>query len=96
MTGKGPSIKDLTHMINNVMGQNVLTERQLNHILQGAKKAGEQKGMSGVLDYLMHVTQADVSKEELQQFANTVRSNPQVGKEMLEGKKRHIPRRRPR
>lgn len=88
MTGKGPSIKELTQMINSVMGQNVLTEKQLNHILQGAKKAGEREGMSGVLEYLMHVTQADVSKDELQQFADTVRSNPQVGMDMLKGRKR--------
>jgi len=87
MTNKGPSVKELTLMINSVLGQNVLTEQQLNHILQGAKKAHQQGGMNAVLDYLMRVTQADVGKQELKQFADSVRANPKMGMDILQGKR---------
>ncbi|GAA5344069.1 hypothetical protein PLACP1_02290 [Planifilum fimeticola] len=87
MTNKGPSVKELTQMINSVLGQSVLTEQQMNHILQGAKKAHQQGGMGAVLDYLMKVTQADVSKQELKQFADSIRSNPKVGMDILQGRR---------
>lgn len=87
MTNMGPSVKELTQMINSVLGQNVLTEQQLNHILQGAKRAHQQGGMSAVLDYLMRVTQADVGKQELKQFADSVRANPKMGMDILQGRK---------
>lgn len=88
MAGNGPSIKELTQMINSILGQQVLTEQQLKNILEGAKKAGEKGGMSAVLDYLMHVTQADVEKKELQQFADSVRNNPQMGMDILHGRRK--------
>lgn len=87
MPGKGPSAKDMTQMINSVMGSNVLTEQQLNQILAGAKRAHERGGMSAVLDYLMKVTQADVDKGELNKFANSIQRNPKLGMDMLQGKK---------
>jgi len=87
MTSKGPSVKELTQMINSVLGQSVLTEQQMNNILQGAKKAHQQGGMSAVLDYLMKVTQADVGKQELKQFADSVRTNPKLGMDILQGRK---------
>ena len=43
--------------------------------------------MGAVLDYLMRVTQADVSKQELKQFADSIRSNPKVGMDILQGKR---------
>ncbi|MDR6227426.1 hypothetical protein [Desmospora profundinema] len=95
MAGKGPSVKQMTEMINNMMGQRVLTEQQLNQILAGAKRANERGGMSAVLDYLMKVTQADVEKGELQDFAKDVQRNPQLGMDLLEGK-RKVPRGRNR
>jgi hypothetical protein len=88
MAGKGPSVKEMTQLINSVMGQNVLTEQQLNQILQGAKKANERGGMPAVLDYLMKVTQADVEKEEISRFADIVQQNPQMGMDILNGKKK--------
>lgn len=87
MTNRGPSVKELTQMINSVLGQSVLTEQQMNNILQGAKKAHQQGGMSAVLDYLMKVTHADVGKDELKQFADSIRSNPKMGMDILQGKR---------
>lgn len=87
MTNRGPSVKELTQMINSVLGQSVLTEQQLNQILQGAKKAHQQGGMNAVLDYLMKVTHADVGKDELKQFADSIRSNPKMGMDILQGKR---------
>ncbi|PTM59975.1 hypothetical protein [Desmospora activa] len=91
MAGEGPSVKQLTEMINSMMGQRVLTEQQLNQILAGAKRANERGGMGAVLDYLMKVTQADVEKGELQDFAQDIKRNPQLGMDFLQGKRR-IPR----
>jgi hypothetical protein len=87
MTNRGPSVKELTQMINSVLGQSVLTEQQLNQILQGAKKAHQQGGMNAVLDYLMRVTHADVGKQELKQFADSVQSNPKMGMDILQGRR---------
>lgn len=74
-------------MINTVMGQHVLSEEQLKQIMNGAKKAFDRGGMPSVVDYLMKVTQADVDKDEVNQFAETIRANPQLGKDILEGRK---------
>ncbi|WP_028778134.1 hypothetical protein [Shimazuella kribbensis] len=82
-----PDLKQLTNMINAVMGQRVLNEQQLGQILAGAKRAFDRGGMPLVIEYLMKVTQADVDKEEVTQFAETIRSNPQLGRDILEGKK---------
>jgi hypothetical protein len=83
-----PSIKELTQMINGVMGDEVLTEQQLEQILQGAKRANDRGGMGAVLDYLMKVTQTDVNKKELREFADNVKSNPKMGMDILRGKKK--------
>jgi hypothetical protein len=88
MSGNDFTIKDLAQMINEVMGQRVLTEQQLEKILDGAKKAHEKGGMNAVLEYLMKVTQADVDYNDLKQFADTVKSDPNLGKDILQGKKR--------
>ena len=82
----GPSFKDLTNMINSVMGQDVLTEKQLEQIMSGAKKANDREGIEGVLGYLMKVTQADVDQDELKEFANQVQEDPGLGMEILQGK----------
>jgi hypothetical protein len=87
MAMSNQTMKQLTEMINTIMGQKVLTERQLAQIMQGAKHAKERGGMEAVLEYLIHVTQADVSKEELQQFADVVQQNPQMGMDILKGRK---------
>lgn len=81
-----PSLKQLTQMINTIMGQRVLSEEQLGQIMAGAKKAFDRGGMPQVIDYLMKVTQADVDKDELTQFAESVRANPQLGRDILEGR----------
>jgi hypothetical protein len=89
MTGKntpGPSFKDLTNMINSVMGQDVLTEKQMEQIMNGAKKANERDGIEGVLGYLMKVTQADVDQSELKEFAHQVQEDPSLGLDILQGK----------
>lgn len=83
----GPDLGQLTNMINSVMGQKVLSEQQLAQIMAGAKRAFDRGGMPLVVEYLMKVTQADVDKEEVTQFAETIRANPQLGKDILEGKK---------
>jgi hypothetical protein len=36
----------------------------------------------------MKVTQADVDYNDLKQFADTVKSDPNLGKDILQGKKR--------
>lgn len=87
MSRKGPSLKDLTQMINTVMGQPVLSEKQMERIMHGAKKAHDQGGMDAVLEYLMKVTQADVDFGELKNFANQIQKNPRKGLDILKGKK---------
>lgn len=84
---KEPTLGQLTNMINAVMGQKVLSEEQLGQIMDGAKRAFDRGGMPLVIEYLMKVTQADVDKNEVEQFAETIRANPQLGKDILEGKK---------
>lgn len=84
---QGPSMKNLAQMINNIMGHRVLSEQQLNKIMEGAKKVYEKGGMPAVIQYLMRVTQADVDAQELTQFAENVKNNPQLGMDILEGKK---------
>ncbi|EGK11825.1 30S ribosomal protein S7 [Desmospora sp. 8437] len=88
MPGKGPSTKEMAQLINNVMGHNVLTEQQLKQILQGAKRVHERGGMPAVLDYLMKVTQVDVDRGELEQFADNIQKNPQMGMDILQGKRK--------
>jgi hypothetical protein len=80
-----PSTKELTRMINSVLGQKVLTEHQLEQIQKGAMQAYRKGGMDGMIWYLMHVTGADVDPNEMRKFADFIRSNPQVGKNILEG-----------
>ncbi|SDX50803.1 hypothetical protein SAMN05444487_1218 [Marininema mesophilum] len=87
MKGKGPNHKEMTQLINTMMGKDVLTEKQLGQILEGARRANERGGMSSVLDYLMKVTQADVDKKELTDFADSVRNNPDMGMDLLKGKR---------
>lgn len=91
MSGNVPPMRNLADMINHVMGQKVLTEQQLEQIMREAGKERDQGGMTAVLEYLMKVTQADVEMDELKQFANHVKSNPDLGMDILQGKKR-IPR----
>jgi hypothetical protein len=88
MSENGLNIKELTQMINQIMGGRVLTEAQLEQIMRGARKAHEQGGMPAVLQYLMHVTQADVDYRELKQFADQVKSDPGLGMDYLKGKKK--------
>ncbi|MCS1350101.1 hypothetical protein [Mechercharimyces sp. CAU 1602] len=85
---KGPSMKDLADMINGVMGHQVLTEQQMAQIMGGAKEALDRGGMAAVIDYLMRVTQADVNKNDLMKFAESVASNPQIGKDILSGRRK--------
>lgn len=91
MSGNVPPMGNLADMINHVMGQKVLTEQQLEQIMQGAEKARDKGGMTAVLEYLMKVTHADVEMDELKQFANHVKSNPDLGMDILRGEKR-VPR----
>ncbi|SEM69510.1 hypothetical protein [Lihuaxuella thermophila] len=87
MSGNGLPMQNLADMINQVMGKKVLTEQQLEQIMQGAQKALGQGGMTAVLEYLMKVTQADVEMDELVQFSHRVKSNPDLGMDILQGKK---------
>lgn len=93
MAGNSPSTREMVQLINNVLGQHVLSEQQLNQIMKGAKKAHERGGMASVLEYLMKVTQADVEKGEVEQFAKSVQKDPQKGMDILQGK-RKAPRNR--
>lgn len=88
MEEKQVNVEQLTQMINAVMGKEVLTAEKLRKILNGAVKAREHGGMDAVWEYLLKVTQADVDPQEIQQFANQVQSNPQLGMEILSGNKR--------
>lgn len=94
MSGQGLTMKQLAEMINGVMGRNVLNEHQLQQIMEGARRANDRGGMSAVLDYLMKVTQADIDKSELHRFADQVQSNPQMGMDILLGKKKPSSRRK--
>lgn len=87
MPTQGFSMKQLADMINGILGRNVLTEHQLQQIMEGAKRANQAGGMSAVLDYLIKVTQADVDKRELQKFADQIQANPRLGLEILKGRK---------
>lgn len=93
MSGNGPSMRDLTQMINSIMGHQVLSEQQLQQIMSGAKRAHDRGGMNAVLEYLMKVTQADVDMRELKEFAKDVKANPHKGMDILQGKKR-LPRKK--
>ncbi|SFX44317.1 hypothetical protein SAMN04487866_10815 [Thermoactinomyces sp. DSM 45891] len=93
---QGPTMQSLVKMINNIMGHNVLSEQQLNKILEGAKKIYDKGGMPAVIQYLMKVTQADVDAQELTQFAENVKNNPQIGMDILEGKKSIRPQKKKR
>lgn len=88
MSNQGLSMKQLAEMINGIMGRNVLSERQLQQIMEGAKRANREGGMSAVLDYLLRVTQADVDKGDLKRFADQIQANPQLGMDILKGRKR--------
>jgi hypothetical protein len=83
--GNTLSNKEMTRMINSLLGQKVLTEAQLKKIQKGAKQAYHKGGMNGMIRYLMRVTGADVDPNELRAFADLIQSNPQVGKNILEG-----------
>ncbi|WP_044642184.1 hypothetical protein [Risungbinella massiliensis] len=87
MSQQNGDLKSLTNMINSFLGTRVLSEQQLNVIMQGAKTAFDRGGMPAVIEYLMKVTQADVDKNELTRFAENVRKNPQIGKDILDGKR---------
>jgi len=95
VANQGISMKQLTNMINGMIGQKVLTEQQLQQIMLGAQKANQEGGMSAVLDYLLKVTQADVDKRELKRFADQVKANPQLGMDILKGRQKpNLKRRR--
>jgi hypothetical protein len=93
LAGNGITIKDLVQMINSVMGQRVLSEQQMEQILEGAKRAHNKGGMNAVLEYLMKVTRADVDFKELKEFADSVRADPSLGMDIIQGKRR-IPRKK--
>ncbi|MBA4543660.1 MULTISPECIES: hypothetical protein [Thermoactinomyces] len=93
MAGNEITVKDLVQMINSVMGQRVLTEQQMEQILAGAKRAHDRGGMNAVLEYLMKVTRADVDFKELKQFADSIRADPSLGMDILQGKKK-VPRKK--
>ncbi|MBD1370917.1 hypothetical protein IC620_00890 [Hazenella sp. IB182357] len=88
------SMKDLTQMINGIMGQKVLSEQQLERIMDGAKLAHQKGGMPSVLEYLMKVTQADVDMKDLKKFADDVQHNPNMGMDILKGNKNIKPNKR--
>lgn len=70
-----PSTKQLAQMINQVLGQNVMSPSKLENILRHAKKAHDRNGLDGMLEYLQHVTKAPVSKQELRQFGRSVKQS---------------------
>lgn len=77
------------------MGTKVLSEQQLKIIMNGAQTAFDRGGMPAVVEYLMKVTQADVDKNELTKFAENVRRNPQIGRDILEGKRKlNVPKKK--
>lgn len=83
-----PSTKQLAQWINQVMGQDVMSQSKLEHILRNAKKAHDRNGINGMLDYLQHVTNAPVSKQELRQFGRSVKENGNP-KQAMKSLKRH-------
>lgn len=90
-------MKQLADMINGIIGRNVLTEQQLHQIMLGAQKANQEGGMSAVLDYLLKVTQADIDKRDLKRFADQIQANPQMGMDILSGRRKpNVKRKRPK
>lgn len=74
MSGK-PSKKDFANLINSVLGQNVMTEKKLERILQEAKHANDTKGAEGLFNYLRELTNAPVSNDQVRSIADMVKKS---------------------
>lgn len=74
MSGK-PSKKDFANLINSVLGQDVMTEQKLDHILQEAKKTNATKGPEGLFDYLRELTNAPVNNDQIRGIADMVKKS---------------------
>jgi hypothetical protein len=58
-----PSKKDFAQLINQITGEETMTERKLDQILQGANKSLQDRGTEGFFDYLRQVVQVPVPDE---------------------------------
>jgi hypothetical protein len=58
-----PSKQDFADLINRITGEETVTEKKLDQILQGGKKSLQNQGMEGFFDYLRQVVQVPVSDE---------------------------------
>lgn len=85
---KQRDIKQMSQLINEVMGENVMSPNKLNKILHGAKKAHDKHGMDGMLKYLRHITKAPASMQELREFAQSVPRKKSIEHAMRSLKKR--------
>ncbi|GGE19046.1 hypothetical protein GCM10011571_21200 [Marinithermofilum abyssi] len=67
-----PSKKDFANMINQLVGEKVMTERKLDLLLEQAKKSYEQQGVNGLFDYMREVTQAPVDNQQMKLLMDTM------------------------
>jgi hypothetical protein len=58
-----PSKKDFADLINQVTGEETMTEKKLDQILRGANKSLQDRGTEGFFDYLRQVVQVPVPDE---------------------------------
>jgi hypothetical protein len=58
-----PSKKDFVHLINQITGEETVTEKKLDQILHGANKSLQNHGTEGFFDYLRKVVQVPVPDE---------------------------------
>lgn len=88
MSGK-PTKKDFANLINTVLGQDVMTEKKLERILQEAKKANAARGTEGLFDYLRELTNAPVTNEQIGDIAEMVKKsgNPEQALKKLKNQK---------
>jgi hypothetical protein len=72
MKDRTPSKKNFADIINQLVGENVMTERKLDLLLEQAKKSYEQQGVNGLFDYMREVTQAPVDNQQMKQLMDTM------------------------
>lgn len=89
MAEQKPTKKDFVDLINTVMGNEVMTEDQLTHFLNEAKKVNDTRGTEGLLQYIQKVTHAPASQDQLKRLADTIQEtgNPISALDFLKNEK---------
>ncbi len=63
-----PSKQEFADLMNRFLGQEIMNEQKLDHILKNAKMAFEKEGLNGVFSYMRRITGAPVSDEKLNEI----------------------------